>query len=272
MTDAATFLDLQAAQSLLERCQGNDETSCGNVDGCSWSANKNSCGVACEKLSAASCQDPKYGCNWSDTAKCHTPGSLGDNEASGKGSSPSSYSAQDCAQANGNFEVSRDGSCQMKCEAIPDATTCAAQADGDGTPRCVYANGKCMNKVIAQCQPLLEEGPDISMPVGQYRLGSTPGEKFVIALICIAFILLLVTTEPVRGWLIAIGTAGVTRIGAIRARRTSDLGATSSQDTAAAAADNPGADNPGAGSPDTDPDPAAATAAADNPGTDSDTE
>lgn len=220
MTDTASFLDLQAAQSQLERCKGNDETSCGNVEGCSWYPSKNTCGVKCEKLSASACQDPKYGCNWSDTAKCHAPGSLGENKASNPGSQPSSYSAQDCEQANGNFEVGQDGNCQMKCEAIPDSRTCVAQADSEGTPRCVFANGKCMNKVIAQCQPLIESGPDYAVPVGEYKLGSTPGEKFVIAIICIAFILLAVVTEPVRSWIVALGAAGVSKIGQIRARRS----------------------------------------------------
>jgi hypothetical protein len=108
----------------------------------------------------------------------------------------------------------------MKCEAIPDSKTCIAQADSEGTPRCVFANGKCMNKVIAQCQQLIESGPDYSVPVGEYTLGSTPGEKFVIAIICIAFILLVVVTEPVRSWIVALGAAGVSKMGKIRARES----------------------------------------------------
>ena len=208
MTDTASFLDLQAAQSQLERCKGNDETSCGNVEGCSWYPSSNTCGVKCEKLSAAACQDPKYKCNWSESVKCHTPESLGSNEASNSGSKPSSYTAQDCEQPNGNFEVGQGGICQIKCEAIHDSKTCASQKDNKGSPRCVYANGKCINKVIAQCQQLTQSGDDLSVPVGSYSFGSTIGEKVVIGIICIAFLVLAVFTDPIRGWLVSLGGTG----------------------------------------------------------------
>jgi len=187
-------LDAQGAAAVLERCKsGEDEDSCGNIDGCGWYASRNACGPKCEMLGAGPCKDPAFGCGWTSDSKCALAGSPGTEDGEGGRGCPAYTSPSSCNAGTGCAWDTGDNACHKACEDQPTKTACGESKGVDGAQRCLWANGKCARRVVAQCSPLWQDntGP-VGVAVGQGMPKMDAGQYILIGIVVIAMVIVLV--------------------------------------------------------------------------------
>lgn len=190
MSDA-NLLDAGAASAVAERCAaGTDETSCGNITGCSWSALQNKCAPKCATLDAGACKTEGYGCEWGSDNKCTPAGELEGTPATGC----AAYgTASLCNAGEGCAWDPEDAKCYASCEKQSTRTACGQLRGADGAQRCMWSNGKCSKKVIAQCTPLWEDNSStVGVVAGSSKMPMDTGQIVIISFVVIATVIVAV--------------------------------------------------------------------------------
>ncbi len=102
-------------------------------------------------------------------------------------------SATSCNAGTGCEWDAADGTCYASCGKQTTETGCDGLRGGDGAQRCLWADGKCSKKVIAQCTPLWEDpdGGTVGVVAGNGYQKMTPGQVVIIIIVTIAVAIIL---------------------------------------------------------------------------------
>jgi len=187
---SGTLLDASAASAVAERCSaGTDETSCGNITGCSWSALQNKCAPKCDTLGAGACKTKGYGCEWGSNNKCTAAGQVEGTPVKGC----AAYgTASLCNAGEGCVWDPEDAKCYASCDKQSTRTGCGQLRAADGTQRCMWSNGKCSRKVIAQCKPLWEDNSStVGVVAGSSKMKMDTGQIVIISFVVIATVIVM---------------------------------------------------------------------------------
>ena len=187
----ANGLSATVAAAAAQRCKsGNDEDSCGNLDGCSWFAAKSACGPTCETLGAGPCKDPAYGCEWSGaTNKCTAATAVADDAPTG---CPAYTSAASCNAGSGCSWDTEDNLCYAACDKQTTSGSCGGLRGRGGAQRCLWANGKCARRVVAQCKPLWEDNSEtVGVVAGSSKMPMDAGQVTIIIIVTIATLIVM---------------------------------------------------------------------------------
>ena len=189
----SALLDDTAADSVAERCSHTvDEDGCNALSDCAWYAANSSCGPKCETLGAGPCKNPAFGCGWNADGKCTTKTDLGENAPTGcpAFTNPTACNAGGLCGWDGD-----DNFCYTSCQGQSTSDGCGKVVSRDGTPRCLWANGKCSRQVLAQCQPLWEDTANtVGVVAGTSYQPLDAGQTVVIVFIMVAALVLFIPT------------------------------------------------------------------------------
>jgi hypothetical protein len=212
--------DQTAANVVAEQCKaGTDEDSCGNVEGCAWSAGRSACGPKCESLGAGPCKDPAFGCEWTPENKCAAKGTGGDARPTG---CPAYTTTSTCNAGSGCGWDTDDNVCYATCDAKSSQTDCGTLRGKDGAQRCLWANNKCSRRVVAQCSPLWEDNSEtVGVVAGSGKMEMNPGQVIVIIFVAIATAIVfgIAAIEQLPAARAALGLARPAMSGGGRRRR-----------------------------------------------------
>lgn len=190
----ANGLSTTVAAAAAQRCKsGNDEDSCGNLDGCSWYAKKSACGPSCETLGAGPCKDPTYGCEWSGaTNKCGA-GAVGAAVTNDAATGCLAYtSSASCNAGTGCSWDTEDNQCYAACDKQTTSGSCGGLRSRGGAQRCLWANGKCARRVVAQCKPLWEDNSEtVGVVAGSSKMPMDAGQVTIIIIVTIATLIVM---------------------------------------------------------------------------------
>jgi hypothetical protein len=98
-----------------------------------------------------------------------------------------------CNAGSGCGWDAADGTCYASCGRQTTETGCDGLRGEDGAQRCLWADGKCSKKVIAQCTPLWADpdGGSVGVVAGSGYQKMTPGQVVIIIIVSIAVLIIL---------------------------------------------------------------------------------